>query len=96
MTPAAIASATVGTLDGEVCSRLRDPVDEWARLLALSSTGGAVIAGRMFQGAAGATILACGLSLLTVANSGQAQIRAVSLWGAAAAVGAAAGPLTES
>ena len=29
----------------------------------------------------------------SVANSGQAQLRAVSLWGAAAAVGAAAGPL---
>lgn len=28
-----------------------------------------------------------------MANSGDAQIRAVSLWGAAAAVGAAAGPL---
>ena len=52
-----------------------------------------MIAGRFIQGAAGATILACGLSLLTVANSGQAQLRAVSLWGAAAAVGAAAGPL---
>ena len=62
-------------------------------LIALSSTGGMVIAGRMIQGAAGATILACGLSLLSVANSGQAQLRAVSLWGAAAAVGAAAGPL---
>ena len=34
----------------------------------------------MIQGAAGATILACGLSLLSVANSGQAQLRAVSLW----------------
>ena len=52
-----------------------------------------VIAGRFIQGAAGATILACGLSLLSVANSGAAQLRAVSLWGAAAAVGAAAGPL---
>src|SRR4051794_4189003 len=62
-------------------------------LIALSTTGGMVIAGRVIQGAAGATILACGLSLLSVANSGQAQIRAVSLWGAAAAVGAAAGPL---
>jgi EmrB/QacA subfamily drug resistance transporter len=61
--------------------------------LALSSTGEMVIAGRVIQGAAGATILACGLSLLTVANSGQEQLRAVSLWGAAAAVGAAAGPL---
>ena len=52
-----------------------------------------VIAGRLIQGAAGATILACGLSLLTVANKGEAQLGAVSLWGAAAAVGAAAGPL---
>ncbi|MPT13971.1 MAG: MFS transporter [Microbacterium sp.] len=62
-------------------------------LIALSPNGGMVIAGRMIQGAAGATILACGMSLLSVANSGQAQLRAVSLWGAAAAVGAAAGPL---
>jgi MFS family permease len=36
---------------------------------------------------------ACGLSLLSVANTGQAQLRAVSLWGAAAAVRAAAGPI---
>ena len=62
-------------------------------LIALSSSGGVVIAGRFIQGAAGATILACGLSLLSVANTGEAQLRAVSLWGAAAAVGAAAGPL---
>src|SRR5512133_1400386 len=62
-------------------------------LIALSTSGGMVIAGRMIQGAAGSTILACGLSLLSVANSGEAQLRAVSLWGAAAAVGAAAGPL---
>ncbi|HSF97490.1 MAG TPA: MFS transporter [Ornithinibacter sp.] len=61
--------------------------------IGLSSSGGAVIAGRFVQGAAGATILACGLSLLSVANSGEEQLRAVSLWGAAAAVGAAAGPL---
>ena len=33
-------------------------------LIALANTGGVVIAGRMIQGAAGATILACGLSLL--------------------------------
>ena len=62
-------------------------------LIALSTSGGGVILGRFIQGAAGSTILACGLSLLTVANSGQEQLRAVSLWGAAAAVGAAAGPL---
>ena len=62
-------------------------------LIALASTGGLVILGRLVQGAAGSTILACGLSLLTVANTGQEQVRAVSLWGAAAAVGAAAGPL---
>jgi EmrB/QacA subfamily drug resistance transporter len=62
-------------------------------LIALAESGGMVIAGRVIQGAAGATILACGLSLLSVANKGEAQLRAVSLWGAAAAVGAAAGPL---
>src|SRR6476659_2314532 len=61
--------------------------------IALSGSGGMVIAGRVIQVAAGATILACGLSLLSVANEGDAQLRAVSLWGAAAAVGAAAGPL---
>lgn len=62
-------------------------------LIALSTSGAGVIIGRLIQGAAGATILACGLSLLSVATSGQEQLRAVSLWGAAAAVGAAAGPL---
>jgi EmrB/QacA subfamily drug resistance transporter len=62
-------------------------------LIALAGSGGMVIAGRLIQGAAGATILACGLSLLSVGTSGDAQLRAVSLWGAAAAVGAAAGPL---
>ena len=62
-------------------------------LIALAGSGEMVIAGRVIQGAAGATILACGLSLLSVANEGDAQLRAVSLWGAAAAVGAAAGPL---
>src|SRR5688572_9726699 len=62
-------------------------------VIALAETGSMVIAGRVVQGAAGATILACGLSLLSVGTSGDAQLRAVSLWGAAAAVGAAAGPL---
>jgi EmrB/QacA subfamily drug resistance transporter len=62
-------------------------------LIALAETGGMVIAGRVIQGAAGATILASGLSLLTVATSGDQQLKFVSLWGAAAAVGAAAGPL---
>ncbi|PJI93335.1 MFS transporter [Luteimicrobium subarcticum] len=62
-------------------------------LIALAQTGGLVIVGRLVQGAAGSTILACGLSLLSVATSGERQLRAVSLWGAAAAVGAAAGPL---
>ena len=60
--------------------------------IALSTTGLAVIIGRIIQGAAGATILACGLSILTVATEGREQLRAVSLWGAAAAVGAAAAP----
>jgi EmrB/QacA subfamily drug resistance transporter len=62
-------------------------------LIALVNSGGGVIAGRAIQGAAGSTLLACGLSLLSVSVSGAEQLRAVSLWGAASAVGAAAGPL---
>ncbi|WP_424229685.1 MFS transporter [Actinophytocola sp.] len=62
-------------------------------LIALANSGAGVIAGRAIQGAAGSSLLACGLSLLSVAAHGQAQLRAVSLWGAASAVGAAAGPL---
>ena len=62
-------------------------------LIALSTTGGGVIAGRMIQGAAGATILACGMSLLSVAASGAAQMRAITIWGAASAAGGALGPL---
>ena len=62
-------------------------------LIALSSTGFGVVGGRAIQGAAGSTILACGLSILTIATSGTERLRAVSLWGAAAAAGAAAGPL---
>jgi EmrB/QacA subfamily drug resistance transporter len=62
-------------------------------LIALSGSGAGVIGGRMLQGAAGSTILACGMSLLSVASSGAAQMRAITLWGAASAVGAALGPL---
>ena len=62
-------------------------------LIALSSTGGGIIAGRVIQGAAGSTILACGMSLLSVASSGAAQMRAITIWGAASVAGAAAGPL---
>ncbi len=62
-------------------------------LIALSTNAAGVIGGRMIQGAAGATILACGMSLLSVASSGQGQLKAITLWGAASAVGAAAGPL---
>ncbi|WIM98437.1 MFS transporter [Actinoplanes oblitus] len=62
-------------------------------LIALSSAAAGVIAGRMIQGAAGSTILACGMSLLSVDSSGPGQMRAITLWGAASAVGGAAGPL---
>jgi EmrB/QacA subfamily drug resistance transporter len=62
-------------------------------LIALSTTATGVVGGRMIQGAAGATILACGMSLLSVASSGAAQMKAVTLWGAASAAGAALGPL---
>src|SRR4051812_26717221 len=61
--------------------------------IALSTSGGGVIAGRMIQGASGATILACGMSLLSVAASGKGQLKAITLWGAASAAGAALGPL---
>jgi EmrB/QacA subfamily drug resistance transporter len=62
-------------------------------LIALSPNGGGVIAGRMIQGASGATILAAGLSLISVSTSGEEETRFVAIWGAASAVGAAAGPL---
>lgn len=62
-------------------------------LIALAQSGGAVIIGRAIQGAAGSTILASGLSLLTIATSGASRLRAVSYWGSASAIGAAAGPL---
>ncbi|MFE2723550.1 MFS transporter [Kitasatospora sp. NPDC059327] len=62
-------------------------------LIALANGAGLVIAGRAVQGAAGSTILACGLSLLSAGISGETQMRSVSLWGAASAAGAAAGPL---
>jgi EmrB/QacA subfamily drug resistance transporter len=62
-------------------------------LIALSTSGLGVIVGRAIQGAAGSTIVAGGLSVLTIASSGNERLRAVSYWGAATAVGAAAGPL---
>ncbi|MFJ5550069.1 MFS transporter [Streptomyces sp. NPDC093225] len=62
-------------------------------LIALADGAGLVIGGRAIQGAAGSTILACGLSLLSAGVSGAAQMRSVSLWGAASAAGAATGPL---
>jgi EmrB/QacA subfamily drug resistance transporter len=62
-------------------------------LIALSQGAAGVVGGRMVQGAAGSTILACGMSLLSVAAAGQSQMKAVTLWGAASAAGGAAGPL---
>ena len=62
-------------------------------LIALSTSAAGVVGGRMIQGASGATILACGMSLLSVASSGAGQMRAITRWGAASAVGAAIGPL---
>ena len=61
--------------------------------IALSTSGTGIIVGRLIQGAAGSTILACGMSLLSVASSGKGQMRAITLWGAASAAGAAMGPL---
>jgi EmrB/QacA subfamily drug resistance transporter len=62
-------------------------------LIALAQSGVAVILGRAVQGAAGSTLLASGLSLLTIATDGPDRLRAVSYWGSASAIGAAAGPL---
>jgi EmrB/QacA subfamily drug resistance transporter len=62
-------------------------------LIALSTSAAGVVGGRVIQGAAGSTILACGMSLLSVASSGQGQMKAVTMWGAASAAGGAAGPL---
>jgi MFS family permease len=62
-------------------------------LIALSGGAVGVIGGRMIQGAAGSTILACGMSLLSFDASGAGQMRAITMWGAASAAGAAAGPL---
>lgn len=62
-------------------------------LIALAPTGAMVVLGRVVQGAAGAAILATGLSLLSVATDGPGRMRAVTLWGAASAAGAAAGPV---
>jgi EmrB/QacA subfamily drug resistance transporter len=62
-------------------------------LIAFAPGGIAVILGRCIQGAAGSTLLASGLSLLTIASSGSERLRAVSYWGSASAIGAAAGPL---
>jgi MFS family permease len=47
----------------------------------------------MIQGASGATILACGMSLLSVSASGKGQMKAITLWGAMSAAGGALGPL---
>src|SRR5690242_16848921 len=62
-------------------------------LIALSTQGAGVVGGRVIQGASGATILACGMSLLSVSASGKGQLSAVTIWGAASAAGGAAGPL---
>src|SRR3954447_12745525 len=62
-------------------------------LIALSTSGAGIIVGRLIQGAAGSTILACGMSLLSVASSGAGQMKAITTWGAASAAGAAAGAL---
>src|SRR3954454_22490739 len=51
-------------------------------LIAPSTGAGGVVGGRMIQGASGATILACGMSLLSVAASGAEQMKAITIWGA--------------
>ncbi|WP_370368849.1 MFS transporter [Catenulispora sp. GP43] len=48
---------------------------------------------RVLQGAAGSTILACGLSLLSTDSAGEGQMRAVSLWVRRRRPGRPPGPL---
>jgi EmrB/QacA subfamily drug resistance transporter len=62
-------------------------------VIALAGSGTGVIVGRVIQGAAGSTILACGMSLLSVSSSGAGQMKAITIWGAASAAGGALGPL---
>lgn len=62
-------------------------------VIALARSGWLVVVGRVLQGAAGASIVASGMSLLSAGTGGAAQMRSVTLWGAAAAAGAAAGPV---
>src|SRR5262249_20288219 len=61
-------------------------------VIALAGSGTGVIVGRVIQGAAGSTILACGMSLLSVGSSGAGQMKAITIWGAASAAGGALGP----
>jgi hypothetical protein len=61
-------------------------------LIALSTSAAVVVGGRMIQGASGATILACGMSLLSVAASGAGQLKAITLWGSGVRRRRSAGP----
>src|SRR3954451_9808418 len=47
-------------------------------LIALSTSAAGVIVGRMIQGASGSTILACGMSLLSVASAGATERRLIT------------------
>ena len=61
-------------------------------LIALSTSGAGIIVGRLIQGAAGSTILACGMSLLSVASSGKGQMRAITTLGGRLGGGSGHGP----
>jgi len=55
-----------------------------------------VVAGRVLEGAGGAAVLACGLSLLAGHVEGPARGRATALWGAGVGLGIAAGTALAS
>lgn len=61
-------------------------------VIALSVNGGMLVAGRLLQGLGSSAVVAAGLSILAAATTGTATMRAVALWGGAAAAGSALGP----
>jgi len=91
-----VTSGALGDVfDGAKCSLVDSCCSSPAARSSPWRKGGtAIILARCVQGASGATLLASGLSLITVASPpGAARLRAVSFWASASAVGAAAGPL---
>lgn len=60
-------------------------------LAAVAANGGMLVAGRIVQGAGAAALSPAAMSLLLLTFTGQARAKAMSIWGAASAVGGATG-----